>query len=384
MGDQPRRNLPLKILVVMPNWLGDVIMTTPLIDLLHRAFAPLPADRRPEIHLAIRPQWASLFAGDPRITHLLLIEREGRHGGWSGIWRQAQDYRVKNFDVVLLGPPSLRAGLTAALARIPLRVGHATDGRGWLLNCSLAKAPRGSRHYSIDQIDLGLAALAEAELAQVGADSPQFSANILPEPSLWLRDRPADDRPQSDNTQSRRPFWVVAPGTTYGEAKTWPATQVADLMTLVNQQAAAQIVLLGDSGAATFVAQLAKNSDLSWSRNMGDSVDVIDLTGQTDLEQVVDILLSAQAFVGNDSGLMHLAGALGVPTVGVFGSSNPAWTRPLGKCTASVTASGFSCQPCYRKTCPKDVFCLTTVSAAEVFGVLMNLTTKREESGARN
>jgi len=340
-----------------------------------QSFKSVAVSHRPEIHLAIRRPWAGLFATDPRISSVLFVERNGRHGGWRGIFRQAKEFRARNFDVVLLGPPSLRAGLVAALARISLRVGHASDGRGWLLNASLAKSPRGSRHYSFDQLDLGLAALAHQPLFQLNIEAAPRSYDLLPRPALVMPNL-SDQLVKSDESL----LWVVAPGTTYGEAKTWPVEQVKELLNLAHAKAKVRVVLLGDAQASEFVDQLKCESHLQWSSSMDQAGDVVDLTGKTDLAQVVDILRAADGFVGNDSGLMHLAGALGVPTVGVFGSSNPDWTHPLGARTSAVTASGFSCRPCYRKTCYQDVFCLTTVPAQAVFDELVRL---KDEKGQK-
>ena len=92
----------------------------------------------------------------------------------------------------------------------------------------------------------------------------------------------------------------------------------------------------------------------------------MDLTGRTDLVEAVAVLKSSSAFIGNDSGLMHLAAALGKPTVGIFGSSNPDWTAPVGPRTRAIIPHGFACRPCYLKKCNQPVFCLETVEAGAV------------------
>ncbi|MFT5315302.1 MAG: heptosyltransferase-2 [Candidatus Krumholzibacteriia bacterium] len=377
MADLKAANSPLKILLVMPNWLGDVIMTTPLIAYMDTVLKGVPVAERPQLYLAVRRPWASLFANDTRVSGIEIVERDGRHRGWRGLWRQGQELKAKNYDMILLGPPSLRAGLVAKFAQIPVRIGHATDGRGWLLNCSLVKGPRGSRHYAFDMLDLGLAAMDHEVMADYSVAVTRLPEEGLPQPSLKI-----DPSPESSTALDGRPLWVVAPGTTYGEAKTWPVSQVRDFLSLATKDA--RLVLLGDAQAKSFVAELRAHSELSWSHVLNEAADVTDLTGQTDLAEAASILQSASGFVGNDSGLMHLAGALGVPTVGVFGSSNPDWTHPLGTRTAAVVASGFDCQPCYRKTCPKEVFCLSTVDAESVHAKLLKLGTEAETSGVKD
>ena len=359
-----------RVLVHLPNWLGDVIMTTPLIDFLAQAFAALPANERPTLHLAVRRPWSVLFADDPRIDDMLIIDREQRHAGVGGIWRQAGDMKQGHYDAIVLCPPSLRAGLAAALAGISLRVGHATDGRGLLLKPGLARGPRGSRHYSFEMLELGLAVL----------ESLQIPAPTLPETGWPLPSLPGcADAPAL--TSGHEPVWVVAPGTTYGEAKTWPRERMSEFVALAHQKAGARVVLVGDQQVAAFVAEMRQASDLQWTGELDEAGDVVDLTGRTDLLQVVQIMKSAAAFIGNDSGLMHLAGALGLPTVGIFGSSNPDWTHPLGARTSAVVAEGFACRPCYRKTCNQARFCLAEVAAGTVLEQVQSLAAQSHAEG---
>lgn len=357
MPSRQKTESPPRILVHMPNWLGDAIMTTPLLSLLTRAFASVEYHQRPLLHLAVRQPWSVLFSGDAAVDNILTIDRGGRHAGVGGLWRQAREMKSGGYDAVLLGPPSLRAGLTACLAGIPRRIGYATDGRGLCLNPGLAPGPRGSRHYSYEMLGLGLSLLEDLEI----------EAPLLPSEGLPLSSLPGCDDFQALELKDERPLWIVAPGTTYGEAKTWPLNRVLELVDLAVGEHGARVVLLGDASAAAFVAAMRKDSDLDWSKDLGDASEVVDLTGRTDLKQVVRVMKAAAAFVGNDSGLMHLAGALGLPTVGIFGSSNPEWTHPLGAHTAAVVAEGFDCRPCYRKTCNESIFCLATISAPIVY-----------------
>lgn len=347
-----------RVLVLLPNWLGDVVMTTPLLAHLHQAFAGLTPETRPSLHLAVRRPWSVLFEQDPRIADLLVLDRNGRHGGLAGIWRQAGALRQGRFDAVLICPPSLRAGLASALARIPIRAGYAGDGRKWLLKPGLDRLPRGHCHFSEEML-----ALAQPLLDAWGIVAPAppaaASARTLLPGCTGLAVAPV-------RNATTRPIWAVAPGTTYGEAKTWPVARMARFIAGAVEDHGAQVVLLGDGQVAAFVAAMRRTSTQAWTEDPVGSGDVVDLTGRTDLEQVVRLLKGARVFVGNDSGLMHLAGALGVPTVGLFGSSNPAWTHPLGRHTETVVAEGFACQPCYRRTCNQAVFCLETVTAETV------------------
>ena len=135
-----------------------------------------------------------------------------------------------------------------------------------------------------------------------------------------------------------------------------------------------RVVLLGDGQAGKLAKSLTGVLGVEAASDLERGAPLTDLTGRTGLREAAAILAACAGFVGNDSGLMHLAAALGVPTVGIFGSSNPGWTSPLGPRTAAVVADGYACRPCYRKTCNQPRFCLEDVSGARVPGIPTSTT----------
>lgn len=349
-----------RVLVQLPNWLGDTVMSTPLLGVLVAAFEALPEYQRPDIYLALRRPWVPLFIEDPRLAGIIVVERRGAHQGLAGVWRLSRNMQTYRFDAVIVCPPSLGSAAAARLAQIPERIGYATDARGFLLTSALALGPRGGGHFAYEMIDLGLELL-----CRMGIEAP-----VVPRQGLPLASLPGCG---GRGVAGERPLWVVGPGTTYGEAKMWPVDRVAGLVAAAVLEEGVRVVLLGDDQSAEFVAAIKKKVGLSWSTTLAGGAEIVDLTGRTDLSQVITILNSATAFVGNDSGLMHLAGALGVATVGVFGSSNPQWTHPLGRHTTALAATGFDCQPCYRKRCNQPRFCLDTVSGSQVMAEVRDL-----------
>ncbi len=343
-----------RILVLAPNWLGDAVMASALLSRL--AAARDGGGRRPEIVLAVRDAWRPLFEQDPRLTGLVTVERNGRHAGLVGLARLGRDLRSVQADAVVLGPPSLRAGVAAALARVPVRVGYRGDGRSLLLTHPVDRPRRGDRHHADELRDLGDVALAALGL---GADpaADESTPGLLP----GIR--------AHAGSGGLPPVWVFAPGTTYGEAKVWPRERAVEFAARAVQDRGVRLVLLGDGGAAPLAASLAEGRAAGPT---GPGVE--DLTGRTTVAEAAAVLAGADAFVGNDSGLMHLAAAIGVPTVGLFGSTNPAWTAPRGRATAVVAAEGFSCRPCYRRTCNNEVFCLATIGSETVLAAIDRLT----------
>jgi heptosyltransferase-2 len=173
--------------------------------------------------------------------------------------------------------------------------------------------------------------------------------------------------------------WLFAPGATYGSAKSWPLDRAVEFAAEAIEQRKIRLVVVGDSAASDFARKLAKALSISPENELPGQAGLVDLTGKTDLPQVVSLMKSCEVFVGIDSGLMHLAAALGVATVGIFGSSNPRWTSPRGAKTKVVTAEGFDCRPCYLKTCNQKEFCLDTVGADRIFSAIDELLIPGEQ-----
>ena len=361
----------MRLLILSPNWLGDVVMHTPLLSFLHehRDAVAAATGRELVLHLGIRSAWADLFRRDSRVDEVMVIERDGRQRGLAGTFRLASRLRRGEYDAVLVAPPSLRTGAASWLARIPCRVGYRSDGRGLFLSAGLPVPPRGSMHYAQEMIRLGDVWLQTLGLPAAACEAGTWPAalpgcDILP--AADLTDGPA--------------VWALALGNTFGQAKTWPVARVGDFLELAVGRAGVRVVLLGDEAAQPVAAGLRPRFDRGWAEEPRAGATILDLTGRTNLTEAASVLKASAAFIGNDSGLMHLAAALGVPTVGIFGSSNPAWTAPLGPRALALAAEGFSCRPCYRKTCNQKEFCLDTVQATTVLAAVQDLVTREPAS----
>ncbi len=348
-----------RVLVVLPNWLGDLVMACPLLELLHRARDH--AGRPLAVLACVRRRWAPLLTRDPRLAGLIPYERTGRHAGPWGIVGLAAAWRRAAPAAVVICPPSLRMGLAGKLARIPLSVGERRDGRRLLLSRSVAPLERGSVHHSEELRRLGREFLAAAGLTvPADADTLPRLPGLQPLPATPLGAGP--------------PLWLVAPGATFGPAKAWPARRLAEFLDLAVRVRQQRVALVGDTTTATAASELRRlTPQLAWRRDLPGEAAVIDLVGATTLIDLASLLKSAQAFVGNDSGVMHLAAALAVPTLGLFGSSSVAWTGPRGPRARALAASGFACQPCFRKTCNQPRFCLDTLTGQEVLRALDEL-----------
>jgi len=349
-----------RVLIVLPNWLGDVVMATPLLELLHRARGP--GGEQLELVVCVRRRWAPLVARDPRISRVITYQRRGRHTGLRGLVRLSGAWRKSGAQAVLLCPPSLRVALIAVLAGVPERIGFAVGGRRPLLTRALpAVRPRGRLHHVDELRQLGTAWLEGA-----GWTPP---AEIPTAPGL-----PGLDVVSPALLGAGPPLWILAPGATYGPAKTWPVARAAEFVALAVRKRGVRVGVVGDTTTASFAAALRDHlGGVPWRRELPGPAAAIDLVGGTTLMDLAALLKASQAFVGNDSGVMHLAAALGVPTLGLFGSSSIAWTAPRGPGARALAAAGFPCQPCFRKTCNQRVFCLDTLGGEQVLAALDTL-----------
>ena len=353
----PTRSDRHRVLLVFPNWLGDLIMALPLLDVL--AGARTSAGAHLEVIGGVRRRWAPLLVRDPRLDGLVPYERTGRHAGAWGVPRLAAIWRAAGPDSVVITPPSLRMGLVARLSGIRRRVGYAVDGCRPFLTLALNPVrPRGRLHHCEE---LGLALL-----ETLGA-VPGEGAGCTP--SL-----PGLDGLAPTNLGDGPPLWILAPGATYGPAKNWPVARVAEFVDLAVTGEGVRVAIVGDTTTTGFTAELRSlTADLPWRRELPGPAGIIDLVGGTTLVDLAALLRAAAAFVGNDSGVMHVSAALGVPTLGLFGSSSEAWTAPRGRRARAMTAHGFACQPCFRKTCNQPPFCLDTLSGRDVLAAVHGL-----------
>jgi len=352
----------LKLLLAAPNWLGDLVMATSLFDLFTFGEKQYGIPR-PDLYVSVRCRWRPLLANDPRLAGLVDYERTGRHAGMAGVYRQAALWRDASPAAVMVLPPSLRAGAVARLSGIRTRIGFRGEGRDLLLSHAVARPKRGAMHYA-EELQRLYRIWADVCM---GITPPEMLP--VPVPRLMI----AHDSAAPSGAETGPPIWVVAVGSTYGDAKTWPTDRVTAFVDRVADRETARIVLIGDAVAREAAATIRAVSTHDWRETLGPDAGCVDLVGKTSLAELAGLLGTAVVFVGNDSGSMHLAAALGTPTVGIYGSSSTAWTRPLGTRTTTVSAEGFACQPCFLKSCPEDTFCLDTLDAERVHAAIRAL-----------
>jgi heptosyltransferase II len=344
---KPTVEAPRRLLVKEPNWLGDLVISLPALAALRRAF--------PAAHLAVlvKHELAGFFEGVDWVDETIGYRMR------SGVRRAADRVRVVStiraaqFDLAVLFPKSFEAALWAALGGVPRRAGIASQGRGILLT-DAAPAPAAplDGHQSSDYLRM------LADTLGIDVDVPEVRFAPAQERRRRMRDWLASRRRRAGG-----PLVALAPAAAYGPAKEWPGDRYSELIDRLADGGGAECVLVGAPPERARSAEIASKS----------TAGAIVAAGETDVADLVALLSLCEAFAGNDSGAMHVAAALGIPTVGIFGSTNPDRTGPLGPRTR-VVYEKIACSPCFDRTCRFGHYdCLNRIAVDEVLRSLREL-----------
>lgn len=328
------------------NWVGDAVMTIPALRELRRL---LPGAH---LTLATRPWAEKIFAGADFIDDIIALEADA--GRRRGVFGEAGRWRARRFDLAVLFPNAFAPALVAALARVPVRVGYATQGRGALLTHRLAVPEwRGSRHEVFYYLNVvaGLGRLMQGT-SDVESREPQLGLVV----SEARRQEALRLLGEQGVRAGGGPLVALCPGSTNSRAKRWPAERFAALADLLSERTGARVVLIGAGEELEISEQVARLMRAPATM----------LTGRTDLSQTAALLGAADLLVTNDTGPAHVAAAVGCPVVVIFGPTNPVTTRPFSQ-QAAVVRRPPDCAPCMLRDCPIDHRCMTAITAEEVF-----------------
>jgi heptosyltransferase-2 len=329
-------------LVVAPQWIGDAVMTEPLLRRLHA--------RGERLTVGALPWVAPVYRAMPQVAEV--IEFPFAHGGlqWQARRAMAKSLRGR-FDAAYVCPNSLKSALIPWWAGIARRVGYRGESRIGLLNQRLPNPPAGARP---PMVAFYSALSGQADVAQ---DRPQLQ--------LDSRLRASALQAQGLTEQG---YYVFAPGAEFGSAKRWPVRHFAALATRL----ALPVVLLGSAKEAALCAEIAAQAAALGGRP------VCDLSGRTGLDEALALIAAARAMVSNDSGLMHVAAAFATPQVAVFGSSSPRHTPPLNDQAHVIWLKDdrgyqppLDCAPCFQRDCPLGhTRCLADIAPERVIAFL--------------
>ena len=314
-----------RVLVRLPNWLGDVLMARPALHALRAA----------------HPRAEITACGSRVLLELLAPE---------GLWQRTEALpctpeligrlRAARFDAALVLPPSFSSAWLAFRSGARLRVGFAHEGRSLLLTRAVRRPGRGDLHLSGEYLRL-VASLEAREvplpLLGVDAGAVREAATLLTRAGL-----------------GERPIGILGPGAAYGPAKRWSTERFAALG-----------LQLAACGHALLVCGAASEREICEAVAAAIGAQARSLAGETSLPVQAALCARATLTVSNDSGLAHLAAATGAPTVVVFGSTSSAWSVPLGP-RVRVVQRAPVCSPCFARDCRIGYGCLDAVEVAMV------------------
>ncbi|HVE48376.1 MAG TPA: lipopolysaccharide heptosyltransferase II [Casimicrobiaceae bacterium] len=312
-----------RILVVAPSWVGDAILSEPLIALVREPY------EAPVIDVLAPPWCAPVYARMRGVREI--IESPMAHGRIALRRRRELGRRLSSahYTRAIVLPNSWKSALVPWLARIPKRTGYRGEFRYGLLN-DLRWLDRKVRPRLVDRF---------AALAM----SPGALVPLPPAPVLVPNAANRNEAMRAMHLRVDRPIAALCPGAEFGPSKRWPPTHFADLAARLLADGM-QVWLVGSPND-----KLAASSVLQAAGEPGRLI--FDLTGRTDLGTAIDLLSIANIVVSNDSGLMHAAAAVGAPVVALFGSSSPLYTPPLSP-LAQVAKIDIACSPCFKRECP--------------------------------
>ena len=340
----------MKLLIRATNWVGDAIMALPALQAVRKRFP------QAEIAILAPPYVADIYRGQGVADELIGYDRKGQHAGIQGKEQLAAELKAKKFGTALLLQNAFDAAWIAWRAGIPERIGYDRDARGLLLTRAIrlpcaGEIPAHEKFYYLELVK-------RAGWIDALPDVSEISLLVTDEQSLR-----AEEKLQSFGARRGAMRVAVGAGASYGSAKCWPPERFAVAINRLMNERKAEIILFGTLAEAAVSAAIQAGLDQA----------VLDLTGKTEIAELPALLSRCTLFLGNDSGAMHVAAAVGLPVVAVFGPTDPCGTAPVtARCT--IVQEKPYCSPCFLRKCPTDHRCMTAIAPQRVSdGVLRAL-----------
>lgn len=326
-----------RILIVGPAWVGDMVMVQSLFITLKRQNQNISID-------VVAPAWsAPVLARMPEVCKIIQVNLQ------HGKLQLAERYRIGKrlrgeYDRAIILPRTFKSALIPYFAKIPIRTGYRGEMRYGIIN-------------DMRPLDTTLTYKAVEKYLQLGAQRSHFSQP----PEIFLPKLNTDEHKRHqilakfaiDESESIIAFM---PGAEFGPSKQWPAEYFAELATRFKQQGHS-VYIFGSPNDQSMGEEIVKRAN----------GDAINLCGKTTLEEVTDLLSLVKVAITNDSGLMHIAAAVGRPIVAIYGAITPEYTPPLTD-TKEIHYLGLECSPCFKKQCPFGHYnCLNGIEVDKVY-----------------
>jgi heptosyltransferase II len=335
-----------RLVIRAPNWLGDAMMALPAMGAVRTAFGGA------HIAVAAIPSIAPIFEEETSAEQNSVIVLPGPSG-------ESRALAAGGFDAILLLPNSFRSAWAARRASIPERWGYSSGLRRMLLTRAIRR-PRGRVHQSTYYLEL---------VRALEAPDGDFAARVVVRPATLAR---ADAllAAHGIGPDAGGPRLVgFAPGAAYGHAKRWPPRMMTETIARLSRESGVRCLLVGSAGD--------RDAGREIESSLPPDVRAVNLIGRTDLRLLAGVITRCSAFVSNDSGAMHLAAAIAVPVVAIFGPTDERVTSPLGGTDRSgqlvapdVLTHPVFCRPCMLRDCPIDHRCMKRITVDAVVAVV--------------
>jgi len=336
-----------KVLVVAPNWLGDAVLAMPAIARVRGLF---PDSRITVLGL---PHICELFKESPYADQRLIYS--------DTLLSTIRNIKKEKFDLTILLPNSIRTALMVYLARIPLRCGYNRDGRGVMLNMGI-KVDARTKELSQTEYYINIV---NSVIQKISGNDKKIPLNPPLEKGgeggfEWLHisleeTQHANKILKNYNIPSGSLIIGINPGAAYGSAKRWYPERFARVSSALVTRYKATVIIFGSQqelGIATEIEDLSE-------------VPVINMAGKTNIRELMALIKQCTVFITNDSGPMHIAAALNIPVVAIFGSTDPEKTGPMGDGNI-IIRKGADCSPCFKRKCPTDLKCMDLITVEDV------------------
>lgn len=342
-----------RILIIAPNWIGDAVMSQPLLADLKAKYPHAQID-------VLASKWVSpIYHACIEVHQVIETGLEHQKIQWQLRKELAKQIQATQYEACFVLPNSLKSALIPWFANIPFRIGYRGEMRFGLINLLLdnpskVNRPPMAEHY------LALGSLLEDETQSLNcaAAYPVLQVPLAAKQSVInkLRDVGID----------QKNMFVLCPGAEYGPSKRWPTEHFARLaIALISDDPGNRIILLGSQGDHTLAQSI--------NTQVGDHPNLLNWCGKTSLDEAIALISISRALVSNDSGLMHIGAALHVPQIAIFGSSDPHHTPPLSD-KAKVLWLNLPCSPCHKRECPLGhLQCLKDILPDTVFNTIQLL-----------
>ncbi|MBI5181846.1 MAG: lipopolysaccharide heptosyltransferase II [Nitrospirae bacterium] len=327
-----------KILIRGTNWIGDAVLTMPAVNAVRKRFIDA------EISILVKPWVAGLFVNSPDIDRIIIYGDEN-YISLCGKRKLASDLKKYKFDMAILFQNAFEAAFLAFLAKIPIRYGYNTDGRGMFLTHKIPLSDETLKKHQVwYYLDL---------LRPIGINIERPELNL----KIGNKDKSSALNILKINRIKKDDLIIgINPGASYGPAKRWLPDKYAKLAEMLIERHNARIILFGSKDDKEVAAEIVSIS----------TAKPLNLAGITSLTETAALIEQCRLFITNDSGLMHIAAALNVPVIAIFGSTSPEKTGPYGK-GHHIIYKNAECSPCLKRKCPTDFRCMGLISVDEVY-----------------